>query len=55
VIDYPKVHCKSATETFLRGAGVSVLVPTQYMDKWRLGSDGVRAVENVVTKGALGF
>lgn len=48
-------YSDSATETFLRDAGVSVLVPRQYMDKWRLSRSGVVAVENAEVKRALGF
>jgi hypothetical protein len=40
---------------FLRAAGVVVVVPSQYMDKWRLGRDGVRAIDNSSVKRALGF
>ena len=44
-----------ALETALRGAGVQLLRPAQYMDKWQLDHRGVRAVPNVVVKQALGF
>lgn len=44
-----------ATEAFLRGAGVSLMVPSQYMDKWRLSRKGVIAVPNADVKRALGF
>jgi L-ascorbate metabolism protein UlaG (beta-lactamase superfamily) len=44
-----------ALETALRHAGVQLLRPAQYMDKWRLDQRGVRAVPNVVVKHALGF
>ncbi len=44
-----------ATEALLRDAGVSVLVPRQYMDKWRLSRNGVVEVENTAVKHALGF
>ena len=44
-----------ATEAFLRDAGITMLVPTQYMDKWRLSRSGVVAVENAEVKRKLGF
>jgi L-ascorbate metabolism protein UlaG (beta-lactamase superfamily) len=43
------------TEAFMRSAGIRVLVPIQYMDKWRLSRDGVVAVENSAVKQRLGF
>jgi len=48
-------YSDAATEALLRDAGVPVLVPRQYMDRWRLRRAGVVAVENAVVKGALGF
>ncbi len=42
-------------EATLRDAGVQLLRPAQYMDKWRLDRHGVRAVPNVAVKQALGF
>ena len=44
-----------STEAFLRDAGIKMLVPTQYMDKWRLSRSGVVAVENADVKRKLGF
>src|SRR4051812_45293063 len=44
-----------ATEAFMRNAGVKVLAPHQYMDKWRLSRTGVEAVDNTSVKRALGF
>ena len=44
-----------ATAAFMRNAGVKVLVPRQYMDKWRLSRTGVEEVENTSVKRALGF
>jgi len=36
-------------------AGVQLVVPAQYMDKWRLDRSGIRPVPNAVVKKALGF
>jgi L-ascorbate metabolism protein UlaG (beta-lactamase superfamily) len=44
-----------ATDAFLRDAGVKVLVPRQYMDKWRLSRAGVEEADNSAVKRALGF
>jgi L-ascorbate metabolism protein UlaG (beta-lactamase superfamily) len=65
------VHWDSFTSPFLNGpgqfkdsskivpvlsaAGVKFLTPVQYMDKWRLGRDGVDPVANTAVKEALGF
>jgi len=35
--------------------GVQRVVPVQYMDKWRLDPDGIRAVDNSAVKRKLGF
>jgi hypothetical protein len=42
-------------EKLLSGAGVRLIVPTQYMDKWRLDRAGVRSVDNAAVKLKLGF
>lgn len=42
-------------EAALKDAGVELLRPAQYMDKWRLDPNGVRAVPNTEVKRALGF
>ena len=44
-----------ALEAFLESAGVRVVKPVQYMDKWRLDRTGVRPVANTNVKQALGF
>jgi L-ascorbate metabolism protein UlaG (beta-lactamase superfamily) len=44
-----------ALEAFLEKAGVQVVRPGQYMDKWRLDRTGIRAVPNTAVKKALGF
>ena len=48
-------YSDASTEAFLREAGIPMLVPTQYMDKWRLSRTGVVAVENADVKRKLGF
>jgi len=35
--------------------GVRMIVPVQYMDKWRLDKDGIRSVDNAKVKQRLGF
>jgi L-ascorbate metabolism protein UlaG (beta-lactamase superfamily) len=42
-------------EAFLTAAGVKVIKPVQYMDKWRLDRTGIRPVDNAAVKRALGF
>jgi len=44
-----------ALEAFLAKAGVEVIKPSQYMDKWRLDDKGVRPVPNLSVKQVLGF
>lgn len=39
----------------LATSGVTLIVPAQYMDKWRLDRSGIRAVPNAAVKKALGF
>jgi L-ascorbate metabolism protein UlaG (beta-lactamase superfamily) len=39
----------------LAETGVKLVVPVQYMDKWRLDRDGVHPLENTAVKRALGF
>jgi hypothetical protein len=42
-------------EEFLSGAGIKLVKPAQYMDKWRLDSNGIQAMPNATVKRALGF
>jgi hypothetical protein len=42
-------------EAALASAGVKLIKPVQYMDKWRLDRDGVRPVDNAAVKMRLGF
>ncbi|MEO6079667.1 MAG: hypothetical protein ABIQ86_07815 [Steroidobacteraceae bacterium] len=39
----------------LQQSGTNLLVPRQYMDRWRLDAAGIRAVDNSVVKRRLGF
>jgi hypothetical protein len=48
-------YSNAALEAALLNAGVELIRPAQYMDKWRLDRNGVRAVPNVAVKQALGF
>jgi hypothetical protein len=51
----PRPYSDPALEQFLNEAGVQFLKPGQYMDKWRLDSNGVKPIENTAVKRALGF
>ena len=51
----PKPYSDSDVEAFFKAAGVNVVKPAQYMDKWRLDRNGVRTVANTEVKKALGF
>lgn len=51
----PRAYSDSALEQFLATAGVKLLKPGQYMDKWRLDRSGVQPVPNTAIKKALGF
>jgi len=44
-----------ALEDFLTKAGVEMVKPGQYMDKWRLDRTGIRPVLNTTVKKMLGF
>ena len=50
-----KPYSDPALEEILRSAGVVLLRPAQYMDKWRLDRSGVRPIPNTEVKKALGF
>jgi hypothetical protein len=39
----------------LASAGVRLITPVQYMDKWRLDRAGIQPLENAAVKKALGF
>jgi hypothetical protein len=51
----PQAFSDPALETFLAAAGVRVIKPDQYMDKWRLDRDGLKPIPNVMVKKLLGF
>jgi hypothetical protein len=40
---------------FLADEGVRLVTPLQYMDKWRLDAQGIRALDNSAVKRKLGF
>jgi hypothetical protein len=44
-----------ALTDLLASSGVELIVPAQYMDKWRLDRSGVHALPNAAIKKALGF
>jgi len=54
-VGVPRAYADTALAGRLQAAGVDLLRPTQYMDKWRLDRQGVRAVPNDRVKAALGF
>ena len=41
--------------SLLVDAGVRLITPVQYMDKWRLDAQGIHAVDNSAVKRKLGF
>jgi hypothetical protein len=51
----PQPYADAPLERALTAAGVTLLKPVQYMDKWRLDRSGVRPVPNADVKRALGF
>jgi hypothetical protein len=51
----PEPYSDAALEELLSKSGVKPFKPGQYMDKWRLSSRGIQAVENSAIKRALGF
>ena len=50
-----KPYADPALEPLLDSAHVSLVRPTQYLDRWRLDRNGVHAVANDAQKGALGL
>jgi len=42
-------------KALLEKSGVPLIVPAQYMDKWRLDRSGIRSIPNAGVKRALGF
>jgi hypothetical protein len=51
----PAPYADTALTAKLAGAGVRLVQPKQYMDRWRLDRAGVRAIGNDDAKRALGF
>ncbi|MEO8483710.1 MAG: MBL fold metallo-hydrolase [Acidobacteriota bacterium] len=51
----PRPYADAPLERALAAAGVTLLKPLQYMDKWRLDRTGVRPVANDTVKKVLGF
>ena len=51
----PRLFSSPDLEAYLTQAGVALVKPGQFMDKWRLGVDGVHPVDNHSAKQALGF
>ena len=50
-----KPYADAPLKDLLAKSGVQLIVPVQYMDKWRLDRAGVRAIPNAAVKNALGF
>jgi hypothetical protein len=51
----PQPYADASLESLLAEAGVRLIVPLQYMDRWRLDRDGIHPVDNVAAKRKLGF
>lgn len=51
----PQPYSDAGLEQFLTSAGVTMIKPAQYMDKWRLDRTGMRPIENTAVKKALGL
>ena len=51
----PQPYSDAALSSLLREAGVREIVPTQYMDRWRLDARGIEALDNRAVKQKLGF
>ncbi len=51
----PAPFSDASLEKLLAASGVSLIRPTQYMDKWRLDHSGVHAIDNQKVKSRLGF
>lgn len=51
----PFPYSDPALDSLLAAQGVKLIRPMQYMDKWRLDHDGVRAIPNKKVKKLLGF
>jgi hypothetical protein len=51
----PERYRDEGLRRLLDSAGVRLIVPTQYLDRWRLDTRGVHAVDNGAVKRALGL
>jgi hypothetical protein len=51
----PRAYSDPALEQFLMSAGIKLIKPGQYMDKWRLDRNGIQPLPNTAVKRALGF
>ena len=51
----PAPYSDAQLEKLLADAGVALITPTQYMDKWRLDRSGVHALDNRAVKSKLGL
>jgi hypothetical protein len=51
----PMPYADTDLEQMLGNAGVKLVRPQQYMDKWRLDRSGIRPIPNGAVKRALGF
>jgi L-ascorbate metabolism protein UlaG (beta-lactamase superfamily) len=50
-----KPYSDPPLKALLEKSGVQLIVPAQYMDKWRLDRSGIRSIPNGAVKKALGF
>jgi len=51
----PRPYEDRNLEQLLSAAGVKLIKPSQYMDKWRLDQSGIHELDNSVVKQTLGF
>lgn len=51
----PTPFANPALETYLAGAGVTLVRPTQFLDRWRLDATGVHALDGSAARRALGI
>ena len=51
----PQPYSDDDLAQLLAGSHIELVKPLQYMDKWRLGPDGIRPIDNTAVKTALGF
>jgi hypothetical protein len=51
----PRPFADPALADLLRQSGTNLVVPLQYMDRWRLDADGIRELDNTMVKRRLGF